>query len=139
MTLSCEYFTSIGILKSSRLDDGYCKVIIEVDQEILNYYLSGIPKWIKVNRPRYPAHISVVRNEQIFNLEYFEEINDLKIVFQYGNIIYNDETYFWLEVICPELCKIREKLGLSKVKPGVTFSPDFRHLFHLTIGNRKNL
>ena len=52
-------FSSSGILRYST---DPIKLSVEVDQDILRYYYSLLPKFIKINRPMYQAHISVVRN-----------------------------------------------------------------------------
>ena len=51
-------------------------------------------------------------------------------------MVYNDETYYWLNVFCKDLEEIREELGLTK-SGDVSLSPDGRHKFHITIGNSK--
>lgn len=50
--------TSEGILRYT-----YDKLIVEVDPGIASFYRAMIPKYHKVQRTRYPAHITVVREE----------------------------------------------------------------------------
>ena len=126
-------FQSIGKLKY--FDNPY-KLIVEVDNEIARYYRSFIPKYLKVNKPMYPAHISTVRRE-IPNLEFWGKYQGKDINFQYENIICNDEVYYWLGAFSKELQEIRTELGLP-ITSWITEPPDGLYNFHITIGNTKN-
>lgn len=137
-----SWFTSHGRLAFSILDNGLSKLIIEADQGIVDYYFSMIPKYVRnLNRPRYRAHISVIRNERVTNQQALQklsrEINRSAISFEYCNTIYHTDLYYWLDIRCPALREIRKSVGLPELKHGVTFSPDERHQFHMTIGNTK--
>lgn len=112
------------------------KLIVDCDNEISFYYRSLIPKYLKVQKTRYSAHISLVRKEIPINLEYWRKYHNQNIVFQYESYIYNDELYYWLNAYSPRLEKIRHELGLTKTS-AITKSPDGRHKFHITIGNLK--
>ena len=113
------------------------KIILEVDQGIADYYRSTIPKYFKVNKPLYGAHISVVRKENV-NMNYWNKYNLKEIEFEYRNYIYNDELYWWLNSYSKELEDIRIELGLTGTSD-ITKSPDGRHKFHITIANNKNV
>lgn len=126
-------FCSSGILKYS---DNPIKLIVEADNEIAKYYRSVIPKYIKINVPKYPAHISVVRNAIPPNIEYWNKLQNTEIFFEYESKIYNDQKYYWLNVWSKTLENIREELGL-KPWGDVSMSPDFKHRFHITIANLK--
>lgn len=112
------------------------KLIVEVDQGISDYYRSLIPKYLKVNKQAYPAHISVVRKELPPRMGYWEEFQGEEIDFEYDRWIYNDEKYYWLNVYSAQLEMIRAELGLPGTSE-ITKSPDGRHKFHFTIGNTK--
>lgn len=127
-------FYSTGKLHYS--NDPY-KLIVEVDQNISDYYRSFIPKYIQVNKQMFNAHISVVRKEVPMYLEYWEKYEGKSLDFEYENFIYNDETYYWLNAYSEELERIRLELGLSGLSE-ITRSPDRRHKFHITICNLKN-
>jgi len=110
------------------------KLIVEVDQEIQNYYRNLIP--IKTNRQKYPAHITVMRGE---NPNHFINIiNNQIIYFWYYGFIHENEKYFWINVHCPKLKDIRQLIGLN---PEHTLSkpPDSSNCFHITIANKKGL
>lgn len=128
-------FKSIGVLKY--FNNPY-KLIVSVDEEISKYYRSLIPKYFYVQKPMYGCHISVIRNEvYIPNFEFWEKYQNIKITFNYENIIYDNELYFWLNVVSPDLENIRLELGLPNISQ-LTQSPDGKHKFHITIGNTKH-
>lgn len=124
---------SWGILKY--FPDPY-KLIVEVDNEIGTYYRSLVPAYLKLKKPMYASHISVVRNMIPSNLEVWQKYQDKMVSFEYESWIYNDELYYWLNCYSTELETIRFELGL-KPYGDVTESPDKRHKFHITIGNLK--
>lgn len=130
-------FTSVGRLEYSA--NPY-KLIVKVDPEISRYYFYQITQvaHIDLNRQRYAPHISVVRKETPVNLEYWNKYKNLKIIFEYDHYVYNDKTYYWLNVFSEQLESIRKELGLTRVS-AITRSPDGRHKFHMTIGNKKDL
>jgi hypothetical protein len=122
---------SIGLIKYSTNPN---KLIVEVDQGIQDYYRSQIP--IKTNKQKYGAHITVMRGEQpnkLVNLFHNQEI-----YFWYEHYLFNDNKYFWLNVTCPKLKDIRQLIGLNPTHE-LTYSPDGRNSFHITIANIKNL
>lgn len=127
-------FKSVGKLIYS--ENPY-KLIVEVGTGLADYYRSLIPKYININKPMYPPHISVVRNEIPIYLSSWNKYKDCSVVFEYEGEIYNDETYYWLNAYSKDLEEIRQQLGLSKTSE-ITRSPDGRHKFHITLGNLKN-
>lgn len=127
-------FKSTGILHYSI--NPY-KLVLDADQDLSDYYRSLIPKYIKVNKQMYGAHISLVRNETPEKLSFWNKYEGKQISFTYENVIYNDSVYYWLNCYCEEFEFIRMELGLTK-NSLVTKSPDGRHTFHMTLGNLKN-
>lgn len=125
-----RWFESEGILKFE-IDPlvGY-KAIVEIEQDISDYYRTLIPKYMTVNLQRFKAHISVVRRESpnfMWGLRHME-----KIQFEYSNIVFSDTKYYWLAVNCKRLEDIRIELGLDGLVP-------WRNSFHITVGNKKFL
>jgi hypothetical protein len=130
-------FKSIGILKYAIVDlDPPYKLSLEIDKNISRYYFSLIPKHIRLQSQMYAPHISVVRKETPINLDVWGKYDGEEIEFEYDNYVYNDNTYYWLNVFSDRLEKIRVELGLPVVS-GITKSPDGKHKFHTTIGNIK--
>jgi hypothetical protein len=125
-------FRSIGQLKYSY--DPY-KLIVSVDQGIGDFYRSLIPKAHQAQKPLYPSHISVVRNEIPDSSANYQ---DQDVEFIYEPYIYNDETYYWLNCFSPHLECIRLELGLP-ITSQYTRSPDGLHKFHMTLANIKHL
>jgi hypothetical protein len=127
-----EKFTSIGKIVYDPTA-GNAKnpwwVIVECPKDILDYYHHWIKKEenIKLNKPLFGAHISVVRGEEppLEKQNLWRKYHEKEITFSYQHEVENLNEYYWLSVECPELNELREELGLS---PEVEFG------FHLTIG-----
>lgn len=133
-------YKSNGIINYSN-KSGFYRLTVEIDQELANYYFSLIPKYIWVNRPRYKAHITVVRPEKetpIF-LEFWKKYQGEKVEFLYDPNIQCGREYFWLNILCKRLEEIRAELGLS-IRSQYTQPPvGFSKYFHCTIANSKNI
>lgn len=130
---SQNLFKSTGTLRY-----GETKLVLDVDQGIVDYYLSLIPKTIRTNRQMYAAHISVVRNESP-NMELWRKYDEEQIEFQYSNIVHNGTVYYWLNAWCKRLEEIRRELGLV-VDEIYTEPPcGFVKTFHISLGNTKEL
>lgn len=126
-------FKSSGYLRYSK--DPY-KLIVEVDQSISDYYRSFVPKYVKLNKQAYPALLSVIRKEHVPLMKFWNKYEGHQVEFEYENIIYNDELYYWLNAWSEKLEEIRYELGMKKTSH-ITYSHDGRHRFHITIGNLK--
>ena len=130
-----DMFLSTGILQYST--NPY-KLIVLIDQNIIDYYRSLFPKYIeKPSRQKYPAHISVVRKEIPKNIDLWEKYEGKEIEFFYSPIIQQNNIYYWLNVFSVPLEEIRLELGL--VVDSLFFQPPngFKKTFHITIGNTK--
>lgn len=126
-------FTSSGMLKYSQ---NPIKLIVEIDPDIAKFTRALIPKYLRVKSPMWAPHISVVRNWVPPYMEFWDKHQYREISFNYENYIYNDELYYWLNCYSRELENIRSELGM-KPHGDVTWSPDGRHKFHITVGNTK--
>lgn len=125
-------FSAEGVLEYT--DHG---LRVLVDEEISSYYRSFIPKGINLNRQRHPAHITVVRHEDVFNHPKWKSRENEIVPFQYENTVYNGEVYFWLNVYSRELEKIRLELDLP-ITSWYTRPPgEYKRCFHITIANKK--
>lgn len=132
-------FSSIGILKYEITENAGYKLIVEVDQEIADYYRSLIPKWYKTSRQRYPAHISVVRKEIPPRKEFWGKYDGKEIEFVYSPLIYKGIVYWWINAFSNKLEEIRLEMGLP-ISSKYTRPPDgWDKVFHITIGNSKEL
>lgn len=108
------------------------KLIALTDQQIVKYYRSLIPKHIRSNGLRYPAHVSVVRKYRDVNMEYWGKHEGVEISFEYSNEVGIDETYLWLPVRSYDLTCVRRQLGLPD-------RPEWTNAFHITVGNFKDV
>ena len=130
-------FSSVGIIYYN--DSAGFRLTVEVDPELSDYYRSLIPKYYKVQKPRWSAHITVVRPEKEIppKLRYWGEYEDEKIEFFYDPYIYRDKGYFWINTWCKRLEHIREELGLTNISKYTLPPTGLNKCFHCTIGNYK--
>lgn len=128
-------YESEGVLRYS----GTNRLALEVDQAISDYYRSMIPKYFSNNRPRWPAHVTVVREEkeEPTNKEFWGRYEGEVVQFLYCPIVEFDRTYFWLNVFCTKLEKIRMELGLPYISRYTLPPSGFLKCFHMTIANSK--
>lgn len=126
-------FKSSGVVVySPKLENGVIAeswVLLECDTEIVRYYTYFLnKKGIKLEKPLWGAHISIVRGEyDILPEDYKDKFgynNGTELSFNYGSLVTNG-IHWWLEVESKELEDLRLHLGLDK-------HPDFG--FHITIG-----
>ena len=112
-----------------------------MDQGLIDFYRSLVPKILNIKPQAYKGHISVIRKEipQVLYLDHFwGAYEGEEIEFQYRNDIQYDETYCWIPAYSARLSGIRTELGL----------PPFRRIkrpehedpsYHITLGNFKHL
>lgn len=103
-------------------------IIAKCDDSLVEYY-----RWwydrryhIKLMRPKYGAHISLVRGEEegITNGGWTRNMEGPEITFNYSNDLLTVENYVWMPVWGDDLLRIRREVGLSDpIKP-----------FHMTVG-----
>lgn len=127
-------YSSVGTLRYFQGDFGY-KLIVEIDPQIMEYYRSLLPKYIKTNKQKYAPHISAVRKE-VPN-EYWGKYEGEKIDFYYSPIIQFGKVYCWLNCYCKRLEAIRLELGLPVSSPYTRPPEGFEKTFHVTLGNFK--
>jgi len=125
--------TGFGIIKYG---DNF-RISLEVQQALVDYYLSLIPKYLRVNRGRDSAHITVVRPylETPKRVVEWGKYEGRRIYFIYDGQIHNDNQYYWLNIQSRELEEIRLGLGLLHQRWNLTTN-DWDS-FHLTLGNTK--
>lgn len=102
-----------------------------IDQEIVDYYYSLLPKSIGALKPGHPAHITVVREyegvtPQIIDL--FASYEGHLINFSYGpQLIYRVGPHFIIDCRSKEMEDLRVRCGLSPLR--IPFD-----CFHFTVG-----
>lgn len=133
-----SWVPSVGIL---RFDSSVPKVYVEVDQDVVELARAILPQSLKskIRKQKYPAHISVIRNEPIdphFDQPYFKRVDGFEIPFEYDPEPVIGSLYAWLRVLCPVLETMRWMANLPPSSEW-TRPPDGENVFHITIGNFK--
>jgi hypothetical protein len=130
--------TSTGILRYSVEERVGHKLIVEIDPGIAETYRALVPKYVRLQRPRFAPHISVIRKERIpeDKLHLWGAHDGKPVEFSYDPTIYNDELYYWLRVYSAALKAVRKELGLDELSE-LARPPDLHDCFHTTIGNTK--
>ena len=111
-------------------------VIAKCHQDTLEYYRWWVWKKtnIWVNKPRWGAHISVIRGKEEINpVDFvFEKTRNNPIVkYKYSNNIeFRNDGYVWLPIISEDIKDVREECGL----PRDPIMP-----FHMTIGSHEQI
>ena len=131
-------YETTGILRYTRENAEY-RCVAEIEQSLSNYYRALMPNWLNVQRPRWPAHVTVVRpgKEEPKNLEFWEKYEGKETKLFYSPEIQQGKIYWWLDFYSVELEEIRKELGLYYVSRDFPCPEGFRKAFHMTIGNRK--
>lgn len=121
--------TTDGKNRASSHGDPKWWVILDCCPELIAYYRSLVLKLhgIKLQKPLWGPHISVVRGDNPPNKEVWAKHTGKVIEFEYESWIVDNGKHWWLEVECPELVALRLELGLPP-------KPDFD--FHITLGAR---
>ena len=127
----------VGTLRAS-LEDGLYRVALDVDPGITEVARALLPKSLRFNKPKFPAHISVVRDRELApGMDVvLRRLDGERVAFTYDSFIYADETYFWLRAESPRLRAVRVELGLEPMG-WVARPPDQSDWFHITLANLK--
>ena len=109
-------------------------VTVWVSQDLADYYYSLIPKYARVVRPRWKAHITVLRPEENpTNLELWGKHQGEQVTFVYDPFIGYEAGFWWFNLWCVELETIRLEHGLS-IKSRITVPPPgYSKAFHCTV------
>lgn len=127
--------TSVGRLRYAQNSFWLC---VDVNQDIANMYLALLPKAWQPQRPKWPAHITVVRDEPPPNEAAWKKYDGQPLEFYYLSGVKQGKIYWWLDVYCKQLEEIRLELGLPVVNLFEPPLPGFRKRFHMTIANCKD-
>lgn len=115
--------------------DGH-RVILQLSQDLADYYRALIPKYERVFKPRWAAHVTVVRPEIDIppKISYWGNYEGEKIEFLYDPYPLNGNGYFWLNAWSKRLETIRSELGLVNVSKYTLRPTGYDKTFHITIG-----
>lgn len=110
-------------------------VKVLVDQDLVDYYYSLIPKYHRVILPRWMAHVSVVRPEDgVTDLSNWGKHHGEIARFVYDPTILYEKGFWWFNLWSVEMENIRRELDLS-CKSRITIPPPgYVKCFHCTIG-----
>lgn len=122
-------FSSTGIL---HYGPGI-RIILNIDQGIVDYYRNLIPKYHGVQPQKHAGHVTVVRTnlEQPTNMAAWGKHQGETVSFEYNPEIQHDGTYWFLNAASQRIGEIREELGLPRFR----FAD--RHYYHISLGNNK--
>tara|TARA_R110000772_G_scaffold249530_2_gene363888 strand:+ start:52551 stop:52946 length:396 start_codon:yes stop_codon:yes gene_type:complete len=92
--------------------------ILKCSNSITKYYKWWVDRleWKKSSTTLHGAHITIVNGnfQKLSRSSLWKKYNRKKIDFTYSSrIMKNSEGYYWLNIKCPFLEKIREELGVS--------------------------
>lgn len=127
-----------GTLRYS-ISNGEYWLVLDVNPEIGRYARSLIPKSFGVQPPKYPSHITIVR-ERVPTIQFgpnFGKYDGQRADFAYIPEVANNEVYFWYPAFCAMATDIRMELGLPMIA-GYNRPPDGSYSYHITIANTKN-
>lgn len=102
--------------------------ILLIQQEIVDYYYSLIPKYFDTNRQKYPAHITIIRK---FEKPTIRLVTSNIIRFEYDGKIHYKHPYFFMNCWSDDIGDLREDCGLPRYRFADTAN------YHFTIGNIK--
>lgn len=133
-----DLFKCFGYLQYNKMNSDLGVSLI-VPQDLSDYYRTLIPKYKKVVRQKYHAHITVVRiyGEHPTNLDFWEVHANKRFSFYYSNTIHESTNYYWLNCFSKDLENVRQELGLRNDFIPHPAPDGFKKYFHITIGNKK--
>lgn len=126
-------------LKKEGSDQNWWMVADQVDEQLGKYYRSLYwlehSKAIKLSKPYWGSHVTIVRNEIPPNIDLWWKYHGEEVEFEYRTGVRDNwgphrfRSFYWLDVKCPRFDEIREELGLPP-------NPD--RTYHVTIGSIEN-
>jgi len=127
MIKACGTFTYDPRMRGQKVEEPFW-LILSCDPEIGEYYSWLLLKQhcVKLRRPGWKAHISVIRGEKVVNSTAWGKYAGRRVGFEYEPIVKTNGKHYWLSVESEDLLDVREFYGL----PRVTYPK-----LHLTLGN----
>jgi len=114
------------------------RAIVLVDDGIARFYRALVPKSQRWLKPKYHTHITVVRTG-------VEKVSDdlwgygdgMDIEFSYDPYVWIGKVYIYLDIYSKDIEKVRENLGLPRLRIPHPSMTEARNCFHVTIANMK--
>ena|SRR5690606_16840890 len=114
---------------SAKIEVRENSIVANLSHDFGRYYLSLLPKYLKVNGQRYTPHITIVRSFECPNKTKWVSYNEQLITVVYEPLIKFDGTYYFLDCYSEEISRIRLEQGLERYR--------MYECYHITIGNTK--
>ena len=126
-------FKSSGSLKY--YPDEY-RMILSVNQNMLDYYFTLIPRYYRATKPGWKAHITAVRPEKESppKIRYWGDYENEEVEFLYDSYMLEGGGFYWINVWSKRLETIREELGLENTSKYSLRPTGYNKTFHITIG-----
>lgn len=127
-------FTSKGKLHYE--DDGEYRLILKLNQDLVNYYLRLIPPIFGVGRQGWAAHITVVRPgvDTVGKIRYWGDYENEEVEFIYSPYLENGRGFYWFNAWSKRLEQVRTELGLFNVSKYPLIPKGYDKTFHCTVG-----
>jgi hypothetical protein len=116
-------------------NDGH-RITLVINGDFLNYYFVLIPSYLRPFKPRWPAHITVVRPEIDVppKIRYWGDYEGEEVEFIYDTYILEGNGYYWINAWSKRLEEIRTELGLHNTSQYSLRPSGYDKTFHVTIG-----
>ena len=127
-------FTSYGKL---HYDDAEgLRLVLQLDQDISDYYRVLIPPYYRVSKQGWRAHLTVVRpgNDSPGKIRYWGDYEGEQVEFIYSPYLENGHGFYWFNAWSKRLEAIREELGLFNTSKFALKPNGFDKTFHCTVG-----
>jgi hypothetical protein len=115
--------------------DGH-RITLRVSPDLSDYYRTLIPKYERVFKPRWAAHITVVRPEYDIppKIRYWGNYEGEIVEFFYDPYSLSGNGYYWVNAWSKRLETIRSELGLVNISKYALRPPGYDKTFHISIG-----
>jgi len=94
-------------------------VVLNCDPELGKYYrhLFYLQSYYcnKLTRPAWECHITIVRDEEPPNKQFWEKYNDLEVNFETVGEMETNGDYYWFPIKCQQALDLRSELGLGEL------------------------
>lgn len=109
-------------------------LVAHIVDDLGDYYYDIYERAIRsygldIQKPSWGSHISIVRGEEIPNLDYWDTLHEKDIAFKFNPFFRTNGKHVWLDIHCPSMFDIRRGLGL-RARP--------EYSFHMTICSSKS-
>jgi hypothetical protein len=125
-------FVSTGKL---HYDNSEYRLTLQVGQDLSDYYRKLIPRYCRVQRQGWAAHLTVVRpgTDQPGRIRYWGDYEGEIVEFIYSPYLENGHGFYWFNAWSKRLEQIREELGLVNLSRFALRPEGYNKTFHCTV------